>query len=144
MALASVALAGEMAAYTTSALSHKTHTIKATYAGDAKFAPSSAIVTQVVDLYPTTTALSSSPNPSQFGQAVTFTAQVTSTGPSAPTGKVQFLDGTTTLGTTTLSGGITKLTKSSLAVGTHSITAQYQGDFADAKSTSSAVNQVVQ
>jgi hypothetical protein len=144
MALASVALAGEMVAYTTSALSHKTHTIKVTYAGDANFAPSSAIVTQVVNLYPTTTALSSSPNPSQLGQAVTFTAQVTSTGPSAPTGKVQFLDGTTTLGTITLSGRVAKLTKSTLAVGTHSITAQYLGDFADAKSTSSVVQQTVQ
>jgi hypothetical protein len=46
--LASVALAGHTAAFTTSTLSVKTHIIKATYVGDSKFAPSSKKVTQVV------------------------------------------------------------------------------------------------
>jgi hypothetical protein len=136
--------ASGVAKFTTSSLTVKTHTIKATYAGDANFKTSSGTVTQVVEKYSTTTTLSSSPNPSKFGQAVTFTANVTSTGPSAPTGRVKFLDGTTTLGAATLSSGVAKLTKSKLAVGTHPITAQYQGDAVSAKSTSSVVNQVVQ
>ena len=85
--------ASGVAKFTTSALTAKTHTIKATYAGDAIFKPSTGTVTQTVIKYQTTTTLTSSPNPSQFGQAVTFTAHVTSTGP-APTGKVKFLDGT--------------------------------------------------
>jgi uncharacterized repeat protein (TIGR01451 family) len=96
-----------------------------------------------VNKYPTTTTLSSSLNPSQFGQAVTFTAQVTSAGP-APTGNVKFLDGTLAIGSATLSGGIAKLTKSTLAVGSHPITAQYSGDAASYNSTSPVVNQVVQ
>jgi hypothetical protein len=142
--LGSVALAGGTAAFTTSALSGKTHTIKATYSGDATLAPSTGAVTQVVNKYSTTTTLNSNPNPSQFGQTVTFTAHVTSTGP-APTGKVKFLDGTTGIGLVTLNGsGVAKLTKSTLAVGTHPITAQYLGDAFSAKSTSSVVNQVVQ
>jgi len=132
-----------VAALTTSSLTGKTHTIKATYAGDVNFKPSSGAVMQVVEKYTTTTTLTSSLNPSQFGQAVTFTAQVTSTGP-APTGKVKFLDGTTGIGYATLSGGVAKLTKSTLAVGTHSITAHYNGDAASATSTSAVVNQVVQ
>jgi hypothetical protein len=132
-----------VAALTTSSLTGKTHTIKATYAGDVNFKPSSGSVMQVVKTYPTTTTLTSSLNPSQFGQAVTFTAHVTSTGP-APTGKVKFLDGTTGIGFATLSGGVAKLTKSTLAVGTHSITAHYNGDAASSTSTSAVVNQVVQ
>jgi len=133
-----------VATFTTSLLTAKTHTIKATYAGDVDFKPSSGTVTQVVNGYPTTTSLTSSPNPSYFGQAVTFTATVTPTGPYPPTGNVKFMDGTTGIGTATLSGGVAKLTKSKLAVGTHPITAQYVGDAACAKSTSSAWDQIVQ
>jgi Bacterial Ig-like domain (group 3) len=132
-----------VATFTTSSLTVKTHTIKAIYAGDAKFKPSSGTVMQVVEKYPTTTTLASSLNPSQFGQAVTFTAHVTSTGP-APTGSVKFLDGTTGIGLVTLSGGVAKLTKSNLAVGSHSITAHYNGNAASSTSTSAVVNQVVQ
>jgi uncharacterized repeat protein (TIGR03803 family) len=142
-ALGSAALASETATFTTSSLSPKTHTIKATYAGDAAFVSSTGSVGQVVDRYPTTTALSSSSNPSAYGQAVTFTATVTSAGPT-PTGKVWFKDGTTGLGTVTLSGGVATLANSKLVVGTHPITAEYLGDTASAKSTSSVVDQVVQ
>jgi hypothetical protein len=141
--LSSVPLAGGVATYATSALSAKIHTIKATYSGDAKLAPSTGTVQQVVNKYPTTTSLSSSLNPSQFGQPVTFTAHVTSTGP-APTGSVRFLDGTTGIGLATLSGGVAKLTKSNLAVDSHSITAHYNGNAASSTSTSAVVNQVVQ
>jgi hypothetical protein len=142
-AMGTGATASSVAKFTTSLLTAKTHTIKATYAGDAIFQASTGAVTQVVNKYPTTTSLTSSPNPSQSGQAVTFTATVTPAGP-APTGKVKFLDGATTLGSATLSGGVAKLTKSTLAVGTHPITAQYLGDAFSAKSTSGVVNQVVQ
>jgi hypothetical protein len=143
IAIGTGATASGVAKFTTSLLTAKTHTITATYAGDMTFAPSSGTVKQVVKKYPTTTSLTSSPNPSQFGQAVTFTAQVTSTGPT-PTRTVRFLDGTTGLGYATLSGGVAKLTKSNLAVGTHPITAHYNGDAASSTSTSSVVNQVVQ
>jgi len=132
-----------IAALTTSSLTGKTHTIKAIYAGDVNFKPSSGSVRQVVEKYPTATTLTSSFNPSQFGQTVTFTARVTSTGP-APTGNVKFLDGTTGIGFATLSGGVAKLTKSNLAVGTHPITAHYNGDANSSTSTSTVVNQVVQ
>jgi len=142
-AMGTGATASGVATFTTSSLTAKTHTIKATYAGDIKFKPSTGLVTQVVEKYPTTTTVTSSLNPSQFGQAVTFTAHVTSTGP-APTGKVKFLDGTTGIGSATLSGGVAKLTKSTLVVGTHPITAEYLSDAFSAKSTSAVVNQVVQ
>jgi hypothetical protein len=135
--------ASGVAMFAAALLTARTHTIKASYPGDYNFKPNSGTVTQVVNKYATTTTLTSSPNPSHSGQAVTFTAQVVSTGP-APTGKVKFLDGTLAIGSATLSGGVAKLTKSTLAVGTHPITAQYLGDAASNTSTSSVVNQVVQ
>ena len=67
---------------------------------------------------------------------------MTSTGP-APTGSVQFLDGTTGIGMATLSGVVATLTKPNLAVGTHPITAKYLGDAFNATSTSSVLSQVV-
>jgi hypothetical protein len=143
-ALGSVALAGGTAAYTTSSLSAKTHSIKVTYPGDAVFRPSNGWVTQTVSKYSTTTALTSSPNPSNHGRAVTFTVKVTSAGPNIPTGKVRFVDGIFGIGSATLNGGAATLTRSTLAVGTHPITAQYLGDGASAKSTSTVLNQVVQ
>jgi hypothetical protein len=86
----------------------------------------------------TTTTLSSGSNPSTVGQAVTFTATVTSTAGSIPDGEtVKFKSGTTTLGTGTLSGGTATITVSTLAAGTESISATYPGDntFATASGT---------
>ena len=144
-AIGTGATASGVATFVTSSLNAKTHTIKAIYSGDPRFKLSSGAVTQVVEKYATTTALHSSLNPSHFGQAVTFTARVNSTGPSTPTGRVKFLDGTTGIGSATLNGnGVAKLTKSKLAVGTHAITSQYLGDDFSEKSTSPVVNQVVQ
>jgi hypothetical protein len=143
-AMASVALAGGTASYTTSSLSAKPHYIKAIYTGDAAFRPSSGAVWQVVIKYPTTTTLTSRPNPSAYGQPVTFTAIVSPGGPFAVTGSVRFMNGTTFLGAMKLQNGQATLKYSKLAAGTHPITAQYLGDAYSAKSTSSVVNQVVQ
>ncbi len=80
---------------------------------------------------PTTTTLTSSPNPSFFGQSVTFTATVAATpsGAGTPPGSVVFVDTTTgvTLGTVALANGSATLTTSSLADGANTITAQYGG-----------------
>ena len=132
-----------VATITTSALTGKSHAIKATYAGDGTFEPSTGTVSQVVELYASATALQSNPNPSAHGETVTFTATVSSAGPDTPTGKVAFKDGTLAIGSTTLSGGVAVLHKSNLAAGTHSITATYQGDTDSGKSTSPVVQQVV-
>ena len=79
--------------------------------------------------FTTTTSVSSSVNPSEFGQSVTFTATVSSSG-GAPTGSVQFKDGGANLGAaqTLNGGGVAQLTISSLTTGTHSITAEYLGN----------------
>jgi Bacterial Ig-like domain (group 3)/FG-GAP-like repeat/FG-GAP repeat len=89
------------------------------------------------------TAVTSSLNPSVAGQAVTFTAAVTSSASGTPTGTVTFLDGTTSLGTGTLASGSATFQTSSLTAGTHSITASYSGDTNFKASTSTALSQVV-
>lgn len=138
------ATASGIATLTTSSLTGKMHGIKATYAGDANFVPSSGLVKQVVNKYSTMTTLASSLNPSQFGQSVTFTATVIPSGPYAPAARVRFFDGTVGIGSATLSGGVAKLTKSTLAIATHPITAQYLGDSFNDKSKSPVLNQMVQ
>jgi hypothetical protein len=88
----------------------------------------------------TTITLSSSQNPSSFGQSVKFTVTVTGL---SPTGTVILLDGGTQIGTTTLAAGTATFTISSLAVGSHSITAKYGGDSNNAASTSAVLIQTV-
>jgi hypothetical protein len=118
------------------------HSITASYGGDANFtASTSTTLTQTVKPASSTT-VASSLNPSTFGQAVTFTATVTATS-GTPTGTVIFKNGTTTLGTGTLSAGKAAFTTAALTVGTHSITAVYSGDANFAGSTSPALSQVV-
>jgi Bacterial Ig-like domain (group 3) len=93
---------------------------------------------------PTTTTVVSSQNPAIQGVTVTFTATVTTTGSHLPTGTVTFNDGTTQLGTATLNGSqVATFQTSTLAVGTHSITAVYGGDANNAGSTSTVLSQVI-
>jgi len=97
-----------------------------------------------VSAEPTTTTLTSSPNPSTLGEPVTFTAEVTSGEGAPPDGEsVSFKQGTTVLGTRPLSGGSASFTTSALKAGTHSITAVYGGDADFAGSKSKPVKQVV-
>ena len=88
----------------------------------------------------TTTALAATPASAVVGTPVVLSATVTPAGGGTATGTVTFADGATTLGTGTLNGtGVAQYTASSLAVGSHQVTAAYGGDSADSASTSTAV-----
>ena len=78
----------------------------------------------------TTTTLSSSLNPSVYGQTVTFTAVVTSSAGAPPNGElVTFKQGSMAIGTGTLSAGSASFSISTLTTGgTDSIKAVYPGD----------------
>ena len=83
----------------------------------------------------TTTITNATPSsPSAFGQQVTFTATVAPSNTPLATGVVTFKDGAATLGTGNLSniGGVATATfttnATQLAVGGHTVTAQYGGD----------------
>jgi alpha-tubulin suppressor-like RCC1 family protein len=131
------------ATLTTSSLAIGSHSIAAAYGGDGTHtASTSPALAQDVALPATTTTLASTDTSSVFGQRVTLTAQATSSG-GTPSGSVIFKDGATTLGTKSLSGGSAALAVTSLAVGTHHLKAEYEGDTSYAASTSASLTQRV-
>ncbi len=125
------------------------HSLTAVYSGDADDTGStSQPLPELINIAPTTTAIVSSVNPAGLGASLTFNATVTSQG-GTPTGTVQFFDGSTAIGTGTLttlsstSAGASFAT-TTLTLGAHAITAVYSGDALDATSTSAAVAENIQ
>jgi Big-like domain-containing protein len=95
----------------------------------------------------TATTLTSSKNPSNFGEAVTFSANVTAAGGTL-TGSVSFFDGSATLAIVPLnatgSAALATFTTSTLAMGQHNITAVFTpADTTFRPSASTIVIQVV-
>ena len=140
--------ASGVATFTTTTLPAGTQSITASYGGDSKDGSSVSLAVSVLvsqGLEATTTTLTASPTQITYGQNVTFTATVTpQSGTNVPTGTVTFMDGTTRLGVTQLNAsGVATLSTSSLAAGTHLITASYGGDSKDNSSVSQAVSVVV-
>jgi hypothetical protein len=88
----------------------------------------------------TTTTLSASATQIAPGALVTFSVTVAAASGPAPAGNVTLLDGSTSLGTSALSNGGATFPISSLTAGTHSITASYAADAANAASTSNVVS----
>ena len=141
------------ATFSTGSLGVGTHIITASYRGDTNFAAStSSGWMQTVNGTSTTatiTNVSSSANPSVFGQSVLFTATITAGGGSGtPTGTVQFVIDGRSIGSPVSvsgSGGVSTASFStgSLAVGTHTITASYSGD-ANFTSSNGTFTQMVQ
>jgi uncharacterized protein YjbI with pentapeptide repeats len=140
----------ETATCTTSSLSVASHSITASYSGDANFIGSStaSAVTQTVTKAASTVTLAPTAPVTQ-GQPVTLTALVAATAPGAgtPSGTVTFYDSGKSLGAGQLSvaGGKDQATfsTSSLAMGPHAITANYGGDGSFQTSTSAALTQYV-
>ncbi len=118
---------------TTSSLGVGTDTITATYSGDSNHNGGTGTLSggQVVNSAQsaTSTSVGSSLDPTVYGQAVSFTATVSSGG-GTPAGTVQFvIDGTNFGSPVTLSGGAAASgSTSTLAVGTHTVTAAYSGN----------------
>ncbi|MBR0344117.1 MAG: Ig-like domain repeat protein [Rudaea sp.] len=137
-----------------------TKTLTAQYNGDGSFgastAPSGSLV---VNPSQPGTALTSSANPSVFGQSATLTATITpAAGGAIPTGAVTFCDGATSATDANCAGG-TKLcaavnvaagsgsasavcTVSTFGVATHSLSAVYAGD-GNNQPSNATLNQIV-
>jgi len=128
-----------VATLTKSLLNADPYPLIAVYGGDANNPPDRSTVLSQVVLQTTSTALlTSSPNPSTQGEAVTFTARISS--PTVtPKGPVTFTAGTTVLGTAQLRSGRASLTTSSLPVGSTKITVTFNGDSNIAKSSASVI-----
>jgi hypothetical protein len=122
------------------------HALTASFFGVSGFAASTSTATTVtVNPAATTVALKSSVNPAVTGQAVTFTATVSTVAPGAgtPTGTVTFKDGNLVLGTVAVgTGGKATFTTSFAALGGHVITADFSGSAAFVGSSQALTEQV--
>ncbi|MFY9225430.1 MAG: FG-GAP-like repeat-containing protein [Blastocatellia bacterium] len=118
--------------------------------GDSK---SDLAITNTIDntvsilrnICPSQVVVSSTTNPVIFGQNVTFTATVLPAPPGtgAPTGTVTFTVDGNSLVPVTLSNTQASFSTSSLSIGTHTIVANYNGDFDFLSSMSSSFTQNV-
>jgi hypothetical protein len=138
------------ATFSTTALTAGSHNLTSGFAGSTTFL-GSVSSTIAITVSPaaagiaTTTTLTASATTAVSGATLTFTATVTpASGTAIPTGTITFSDGATSLGTGTLDAtGKATLTTSTLALGSHSITAAYGGattPTAFSNSTSSAAS----
>ena len=120
------------------------HTLTATYAGDASNQGStSAPVAQSIILASTAATLTSNLTLSPLGGSITLTAALTSSG-GIPTGSVQVLDGSTSLGLANLNpAGVATLTTSSLTLGLHALSVTYAGDSYDGPVTSKPLSESI-
>jgi hypothetical protein len=121
-----------------------THNVEASYPATAPYAASQSATTSLTAAIGAS-VLTLGANPagtSNFGDQVVLTATL---GPSAPEGlttngeTITFQNGSTTLGTGVLTGGVATLNLTSLPIGTDNLTAVYPGDANLATSTSTAL-----
>jgi hypothetical protein len=127
-----------------SGLAPGTNSLTASYGGDGSFLASTSPATIETVNAPaaTTTALTASATSSVFGQPVTLTARVTSSG-GTPTGFVTFFEDGAVAGTAPVNAsGVATLTVAP-SVGSHSLTAAFGGTSAFAASTSAALTETV-
>jgi len=115
---------------TTTLLPLGSDTVSGAYTGDSNYAADSATLVETVG--PASSAsdtFTATPSNPTTGSPVTLTFTVPLVNGIAPTGTVSFYNGTTLLGTGTISAsGIATLTTTLLPVGTDTLTASYPGD----------------
>ncbi len=146
LALAPVNEAVARITVTTSSLAAGVHGISASYSGDAQNAAIAAAnslpLRHEVSAPPGGTRVDlAGPASSELGAAVAFTAIVTG---DRPAGTVQFKDGAADLGAAVpLVDAMAVATVSTLALGSHAITAAYSGDAGNLASTSNAISHTV-
>lgn len=146
MALATVPLNGSgVANFVSTSLAAGTHALTAIYSGDANtLTGTSSIVSETVNRWATSTAISSSAAISDVGTQITFFLSVTSTSTVVPFGPIVVKDGLSTLATLNLDpSGSASFSTSSLSVGSHALTASFAGDPTNANSDSSVFTQSV-
>jgi|GEM_PF-2467751 len=119
--LATVAVSGNTATYSTSSLNAGSYTFFAQTAQTAGYEQAtSASVAYTVNKAARSISLAVVPSPSTYGDSVTLTATVA---PTDEATTVEFFDGATSLGTATISGGSASIVVSNFNAGTHVLTA---------------------
>ena len=121
------------------------HVITANYAGDGKASASVSAPLTVTVRQLTTLSLASNANPAATLSQVVFTAAVANSAQDVPTGMVNFVDGSSQIGTAQVdASGVATLVLPQLSAGSHSIVATYAGNGTNFGSTSPALTQTVQ
>jgi hypothetical protein len=132
-AVASAILISGVATAVVSNLSVGPHSLTAAYPGDGNFTGSTSGGTLSLPVNKAATAIAKPAVSGTLrpGQALTFSAAVTANAPGAgaPSGTITFNDGAAAIGTTTVNSlGTASIGISTLSMGSHSITATYNGD----------------
>jgi hypothetical protein len=145
--LATVTLSGGSASFTTAKLALGNHAITAYYSDNPSFVSSNSSPASPVTVSQdgTRAVVTSSVSNPVSGQSVTLTAKVTAASPGSgtPTGMVTFYDGTTALGSATLSNGVASIKTTALSAGSNSITVVYGGNNNFLGTTSAALGLTV-
>ncbi len=137
-------LNGGVATLVTSFTLPGTYTLVAKYGGDASNQPATTNTVLETVLNLVTIALTSTNNPVFLNNPTVLTATLTTAAAGIPpTGMVNFLDGTTPIGSGTIVNGMVSITASFVYAGPHSITAVYAGDAASAPASSPVFTQTV-
>jgi sugar lactone lactonase YvrE len=125
------------ATFTAASLATGQHTISAAYSGDSLNLPGTAsVLTQSVQLRPTTSTLTASSTSLTGGQQVTLISVVGYSGPVTPTGTVSFTSNGAVLGTGSVDKtGVATITVNLLA-NSSTVIAAYSGDSVYAASVS--------
>jgi large repetitive protein len=109
--------------------------------------PSLGAGLQIVTPADTSTAVLSTPNPSEFGGSVSFTATTTTDAPSLATaaGTIQFRDNGTDIGLPQPldAGGHASISRADLSVGTHAISAVFTSSSSNFHNSTGSTSQVV-
>ena len=120
------------------------HVVTAIYAGSARFVASTSQSLSESVIGSTTTTLSSSASRAKAGAPLRFTATVTGSGGTRPTGgTVTFRNGSTAIGTCALSTSASCSVTVELSAGEHTISAAFSGSFNYLSSKSSPIIQEV-
>jgi hypothetical protein len=141
--LGSVALSSGTASVDVTETTTGSHTLSASYSGDANYAPAGPITRTYTVTSAATAKLASSANPATNCEPVTFTITVTGEDDTKPTGKVLLMKGSTVLATATLSEGEAKVSTSALTVGKNVLNARYEGNAKYSAATSEPLTQMI-
>jgi hypothetical protein len=125
-----VTLVNGVATFDVSSLAVGTHSVNFDYAGDGSFnSAMSPVLVQIIAPNASGVMLTATPSPSRFGDNVQLQASVAAGSGGTATGTVAFMDGANSLGTVNLDGsGNAALAVNTFTVGSHSLSASYNGD----------------
>ena len=142
--LGTAAMSNGSAVLTTSNITGTgTHSIAALYSGDPNYASSSSTQSVAItgNTAPTVTVTTTGTLTVSTSAGIGLVATLN---PTTATGSVTFVDGTQVVGTATVSAGVARLTGVQLSVGSHTVTASYQGSTANAAARGSLTFTIAQ